>query len=92
MDQIKELVKDKEAMIVEGNLIKLDKEKGTGRFRPLGMRSAISFIIPKDFLDAYRERFIEALHSRKISVEAIAHRDGIGNVVRFSMLRVVGIG
>ncbi|MBB5693339.1 hypothetical protein [Muricoccus pecuniae] len=87
--QISHTAKDEHPIRLNGNMIKLDKETGYGRFRPTGARTPLSFTIPREIFNLQRASFIGAFTSREISVEALPYRDGIGNITKLILLRVL---
>jgi hypothetical protein len=87
--QISSVTKDEHLIRLNGNMIKLDKETGYGRFRPIGARTPLSFTIPKEIFFSQRESFIDAFTSREISIEALPYRDGIGNITKIILMRVL---
>jgi hypothetical protein len=89
IDQIAKLDKDDSALVLHGSLKKLDKETGYGRFRPTGSRTTMSFVIPKEIFIEHRQSFIDAFALREVAVETIPFRDGVGNIVKLTILRVV---
>lgn len=89
IDQIALIIKDENTLILNGSIKKLDKETGYGRFRPTGSRTTMSFVIPKEIFFANRQSFIDAFTLRHVSVETIPYRDGIGNIVRLIIMRVI---
>ena len=89
IDQIAQLEKDDTPLVLHGSLKKLDKETGYGRFRPTGSRTTMSFVIPKDIFTANKQSFIDAFTIREVAVEVIPYRDGVGNIVKLTILRVV---
>ena len=87
--QISNVTRDEHLMRLDGNMIKLDKETGYGRFRPIGARTPLSFTIPREIFVANRDLFIGAFTSRQIAIEALPYRDGIGNITKIILMRVL---
>ncbi len=89
IQQISETTKDDKPIRIDGNIIKLDKESGFGRFRPYNSRTVLSFSIPREIFGSNKKRFIEAFTTQQVTVIALPHRDGIGNITRLVLLEVV---
>ena len=87
--QIISVSRDDNAIRLVGNIVRLDKDHGFGRFRPAGTRSPLSFVIPREIYHPNKEVFIAAFGASEIMVEALPFRDGIGNITKLLLLRVV---
>lgn len=89
IEQIAETKRDDDSIQLDGNIIKLDKETGFGRFRPVASRSTLSFSIPRDNFNAKRTEFISAFTSQHVTIQAFPYRDGIGNITRLSVVSIL---
>lgn len=87
--QMTSVVRDDNGIRVVGNMTRLDKDFGFGRFRPAGSRSALSFVIPKEVYFPNRQKFVDAFGVSEITVHALPYRDGIGNISRLVILEVL---
>jgi hypothetical protein len=81
--------RDDNAVRLIGGIVRLDKDHGFGRFRPAGSRSSLSFTIPREIYYPNKSAFVSAFGANEIMVEALPFRDGIGNIIKLLLLRVV---
>ena len=89
VQQISVETRDAAASQFDGNMIRLDKETGAGRFRPVGSKRPLSFYIPRDALALKRSAFIGALAASEVTVSAFPYRDGVGNIIRLLVIDIL---
>ncbi len=86
--QMTAVTRDEDAVSITGNITRLDKDSGFGRFRPNGNRSALSFSIPKEIYYNNRDAFIRSFGAPEVEIQALPFRDGIGNITRLLIVSV----
>lgn len=82
---------DKEDQQVTGNISKFDKVSGYGRIEHEGVRKGIPFYMLTDDREQHKNSVLEAMKFPIATVLARATRDGIGNVVKYRLVKVLRI-